>query len=152
MGKDAADQLFDVIERDGPEAAQAGEAAAHPGGEAGGDDADKRDVDIVLRVHVQPGAGRSAVMGRFGDALKVKVAASPEGGRANVAVAELLATTLGVPASGVTLVSGEGSRSKRFRIGPVPLEAARRLILAAEAGASAAAGGRGNARGGGGVR
>ena len=36
--------------------------------ELAGDDA------IVLRVHAQPGAGRSAVVGRFGDALKVKVA------------------------------------------------------------------------------
>ena len=138
MGKDAADELYDVVERDGSEAPE--------------DDPDKREVDIVLRVHVQPGAGRGAVVGRFGDALKVKVAAPPEGGRANEAVTELLATTLGVPTSGVALVSGAGSRSKRFQIGPVPLDAARRLILAAELGGSAPAGGRGNARGGGGVR
>ena len=39
-----------------------------------GDDA------IVLRVHAQPGAGRSAIMGRYGDALKVKVAAPPKAG------------------------------------------------------------------------
>lgn len=143
MGKDAAQQLFDVIERGDPEAEEPAGAATSD------DDADKREVDIVLRVHVQAGAGRSAVVGRFGDALKVKVAAPPEGGRANAAVTELLATTLGVPASGVALVSGQASRSKRFRIGPVPLDAARRLILAAEAGPQAAGGGRGNARGGG---
>ena len=29
---------------------------------------------VVLRIHVQPGAGRSAVVGRHGDALKVRVA------------------------------------------------------------------------------
>jgi uncharacterized protein (TIGR00251 family) len=111
------------------------------------------DVDIVLRVHVQPGAGRTEVVGRHGDALKVRVAAPPEGGRANQAVGQLLATTLGVAPSNVTLVSGSTSRSKRFRIGPVQLDVARRLLTSAESGGTGGGSGRsGNARGGGGVR
>jgi len=78
--------------------------------EAAGDDA------IILRVHAQPGAGRSAVVGRYGDALKVKVAAPPQGGRANEAIAALLATELGVKGAQVSLVGGASSRAKRFRI------------------------------------
>jgi uncharacterized protein (TIGR00251 family) len=104
-------------------------------------------VDIVLRVHVQPGAGRSAVVGRHGDALKLKVAAPPEGGRANEAVAALIATTLGVDRAAVTLASGTTSRSKRFRIGPVDLDDTRRLL-----GEAMAAGSTGNAGGRRGVR
>ena len=67
---------------------------------------------IVLRLHVQPGAGRTAITGRYGDALKVKVAAPPEGGRANQAVVDLVATVLVVKASQVELTSGQSSGSK----------------------------------------
>ncbi|HEX3426567.1 MAG TPA: DUF167 domain-containing protein [Acidimicrobiales bacterium] len=141
MGKDAVDHLFDVIERDEAEAADTSPEAA-----------DERPVDIVLRVHVEPGAGRSAVSGHYGDALKVKVAAPPEGARANQAVAELLASTLGVPASAVAVESGAASRSKRIRIGPVELATVRRLLTAAEVTPQGAGAGRGNARGSGGVR
>jgi uncharacterized protein (TIGR00251 family) len=99
--------------------------------------------EIVVRVHVQPGAGRSAVVGRFGDALKLKVGAPPEGGRANEAVATLLATTLGVGRDAVNLTSGASSRTKRFRIGPVDVEESRRLLAeAVAAGTSGNAGGR----------
>lgn len=91
---------------------------------------------IVLRVHVQPAAGRTAVSGRYGDALKVRVAAPPVGGRANDACAGLLAELLGVPAAAIELVGGPASRSKRFRIpGVDPAQVSRRLEDAiAEAG------------------
>jgi len=76
---------------------------------------------IVLRVHVQPGAGRSAVVGRHGDALKVRVAAPPVEGRANEATRALLAEALAVPEADVELTSGQSSRTKRFRLkGPRP--------------------------------
>jgi len=71
---------------------------------------------VVLRVHVQPGAGRSAIVGRHGDSLKVRVAAPPVDGRANAAAIALIAATLGVNESAVELVSGERSRIKRMRV------------------------------------
>ena len=67
------DDLFDVL-------------PGKDGAEPAGDEA----ATIVLRLHVQPGAGRSAVTGRYGDAVKVKVAAPPERGRANEAVVDLV--------------------------------------------------------------
>ena len=75
------------------------------------------DGAVVLRVHAVAGAGRSAVTGRHGDALKVRVAAPPVDGRANVALTEMLASEFGLKPADVTLVSGETSRSKRFRLG-----------------------------------
>jgi uncharacterized protein len=74
------------------------------------------DGAVVLTLHVQPGAARTGVVGRYGDALKVRVAAPPERGRANAAVVRLLAAELGVPPSDVEVVSGRASRRKRVRI------------------------------------
>jgi uncharacterized protein len=74
------------------------------------------DGSLVLSVHAQPGAGRSAVVGRHGDAIKVKVAAPPEHGKANDAIIEMLAQHLGLKSAQVELVSGTSSRSKKVRI------------------------------------
>ncbi len=81
---------------------------------------------VVLNVHVQPGAGRSAVVGRHGTSLKVRVAAAPEGGRANDATAALLAETFGP--SQVELVAGAASRSKRYRLRGVDAEELHRRL------------------------
>lgn len=93
-----------------------------------GDDA------VVLSVHVQPGAGRSAVVGRHGAALKVRVAAPPEGGRANEACADLLAETFGVKRAAVELVGGQGSRAKQFRLTGLDLDTFRVQLEQAAAG------------------
>ncbi|MBA2283463.1 MAG: DUF167 domain-containing protein [Acidimicrobiia bacterium] len=74
---------------------------------------------VLLAVHAQPGAGRTQVAGRHGDALKVRVAAPPEGGRANTELARLLAETFAVKPAAVTLTAGDTSRTKRFRIAGV---------------------------------
>jgi uncharacterized protein len=145
VGKGDVDDLFDIV---------------------ADSDRDDEHAEILLRVRVQPGAGRTEVIGRYGHgpgaaALKVKVAAPPEGGRANAAVTELLATTLGVAKDAVRLVSGATTRTKRFQIGPIELDAARRLLRGAGgaggAGGAAGAGGgwheqAGNVRGRRGVR
>jgi uncharacterized protein (TIGR00251 family) len=65
-----------------------------------------------VRLRVVPGAGRAGVVGRHGDAWKVRVTAPPERGRANDAVVDLLSATFGVPRASVTLVSGHGGRDK----------------------------------------
>jgi uncharacterized protein (TIGR00251 family) len=84
------------------------------------------DEAVVLNVHVQPGAGRTAAVGRHGTALQVRVAAPPERGRANDACAALLRETFG-PAQ-VELVAGAGSRSKQYRLVGVDLDEFRRRL------------------------
>lgn len=83
---------------------------------------DVADDGVIVRVHVQPGAGRTAVVGRHGDAVKVRVAAPPQEGRANEAAGALIADTLGVPAASVELSTGNTSRAKRFRVRGIEAE------------------------------
>jgi uncharacterized protein (TIGR00251 family) len=83
---------------------------------------DVEDGSVVVHVHVQPGAGRSAVVGRHGESLKLRVAAPPVEGRANDAAAALLAGALEVTVRDVELVSGARSRVKRFRVAGVTAE------------------------------
>ena len=65
-----------------------------------------------LHLRVSPGAARSRVVGRHGEAWKVRVAAAPEDGKANNAVLDLLAGALRVPRGRVELVSGRTARDK----------------------------------------
>ena len=74
------------------------------------------DGRAVLTVHAQPGAGRTEIVGRHGDALKVRVAAPPDRGQANEAVAKVLADAFGLAVAKVELVSGATNRSKRFLV------------------------------------
>jgi uncharacterized protein len=84
-----------------------------------------------LRLRVAPGAARPAVVGRYGDAWKVRVAPAPERGKANDAVLALLADVLAVPRSSVVLVSGGASRDKIVELAGIrPDEIDRRLALA----------------------
>jgi uncharacterized protein (TIGR00251 family) len=89
-------------------------------------------VSTRVRLRVSPGANSAHVVGRHGEAWKVRVAAPPEGGRANEAVVRLLAETLSLPRDAVTLVSGHGARDKIVELtGIDPTQIERRLSSAA---------------------
>lgn len=51
-----------------------------------------------------------------GDALKVRIAAPPVGGRANDELIALIAGALGVPRKSVTVVKGSASRRKTVSV------------------------------------
>ena len=81
-----------------------------------------------LRIRVSPGARRTEIVGRQGDAWKVRVAAPPERGRANEAVVRLLSERLGVPPGELSVVSGRSGRDKVVELrGLAADEADRRL-------------------------
>jgi hypothetical protein len=71
-----------------------------------------------MRVHVRvkPGASRTAVGGRYGDALVVTVTARAVEGKATEAALRAVATAFGVHRRDVALVTGATSRDKILEI------------------------------------
>jgi uncharacterized protein len=84
-----------------------------------------------LRLRVVPGATRPGVVGRHGDAWKVRVTAPAEAGKANAAVISLLAGALDVPRRRISVTSGHSSRDKVVALEGLSSEAAD--VLLAEA-------------------
>src|SRR5207244_7885945 len=84
-----------------------------------------------LRLRVSPGARRSEVVGRHGEAWKVRVSAPPADGRANDTLVELIADTVAVPRRSVTLVSGHGARGKTVELAGIGPAQTERLLNAA---------------------
>lgn len=81
-------------------------------------------------MRVQPRASRTELAGRYGDALKIRLAASPVDGAANEALVRFLAERLNVPRSSVALMAGAGARAKVLAVTGIGLEeAVRRLGL-----------------------
>jgi uncharacterized protein len=70
----------------------------------------------TLSVKVVPGASRDRVAGRYGDAIKVQVSAPPEGGKANQALIELVASVLGVRPNQVRIAKGQARSRKLVQI------------------------------------
>jgi hypothetical protein len=67
-------------------------------------------------VKVIPSSSRDAIAGWLGEALKVRVSAPPERGRANAAVERLVAGALGLPNKGARVISGMTSARKVVEI------------------------------------
>ena len=87
----------------------------------------------TLRLRVVPGARRPGVVGRHGEAWKVRVSVPAEAGRANEAVLALLAETLHVPRRDLALAAGHSSRDKMVALDGLTSETAEtRLAAAAE--------------------
>lgn len=79
----------------------------------------------TLAVKAIPNAPRHEVVGWLGEVLKVKIHAPPVEGRANEALCEFLAETLGVPRRAVTVLRGDTARQKVLRIDGLTLKEAK---------------------------
>ena len=70
----------------------------------------------ILLLHVQPRASRTEIVGRHGDAIKIRLAAPPVDGAANEELVRFLAERLGLRRAQVRLTAGAAARRKRFEI------------------------------------
>ena len=71
---------------------------------------------VRFSVRVQPRASKTEIAGLYGDALKIRLSAPPVDGAANEELVEFLARIFRVSRRDVTILAGEGSRSKIVEI------------------------------------
>lgn len=75
-----------------------------------------RSGDVELRIHCQPRASKTEIVGLHGDALKVRLIAPPVEGQANTELCQFLARYFGVLRQEVQILSGKGGKQKRVLI------------------------------------
>jgi uncharacterized protein len=97
--------------------------------QSGNEHEDSNPAVAIIRVHVIPNAKTDQVVGKHGDAIKIKLRAPAVEGRANTALREFLAEKLSIPQRAIVLDRGERSRDKVIRIdGLGEADIRRRLI------------------------
>lgn len=67
---------------------------------------------VTLTVKVVPGSSRTQIAGRYGDMLKVKIAAPPEKGKANKELLSFLAKQLNVRQKDIEIQTGQTNSIK----------------------------------------
>jgi hypothetical protein len=88
---------------------------------------------VVVRIALIPKAGANRIDGVIdrpdGAALKVRVTAVPEKGKANAALIKLLAKSLGIAGGRLSLISGAKDRQKRLLIANGDTDLQQRLDI-----------------------
>lgn len=84
--------------------------------------------DSTLRVRVNPKSARNQIVGLQDGVLHLKLTAPPVDGAANKACADYLSRILGLRKSQISLISGDKSREKVFRVTDVSQEDLDKLV------------------------
>jgi uncharacterized protein (TIGR00251 family) len=74
------------------------------------------EIKTDIQVKLLPRSSRAEIIGMENKLLKVKVTSPPVDGKANKALIQLLAKTLGISKGRVEIISGKSSRLKTIRI------------------------------------
>ena len=69
-----------------------------------------------MPIKVVPASSRNGIVGWLGETLKIRVTAPAERGKANAAVATVIADALGVPKECIHVVAGQTSARKTVEI------------------------------------
>ncbi len=88
------------------------------------------DAAATFAVKVVPRASKNQIVGKEGDAIKIRLHAPPVEGKANEALARFLAETLGVRRAQIEIVTGHASRRKIVRVHGVAASQIEKLIEA----------------------
>ena len=86
------------------------------------------DAAATFAVKVVPRASKNQIVGREGDAIKIRLNAPPVEGKANDALVKFLAETLGVHRAQIEIVTGHASRHKIVRVHGVTANQIEKMI------------------------
>jgi uncharacterized protein (TIGR00251 family) len=75
-----------------------------------------KDGALELKLKVNPGSSKTELLGIKEDRLCIKIAASPEDGKANACLVAFLSKLFGCPKKEIVIKSGEKSRLKTIRL------------------------------------
>lgn len=71
---------------------------------------------LYVEIKVVPGSSKNAWIPGSNELIRIKIAATPEDGKANAALIKFLADSLGCRKAEVTIISGEHSRNKKVAV------------------------------------
>ncbi len=74
------------------------------------------DGNVEIRIQCQPRASKTEITGFHGNALKIRVTASPVDGAANKELCKMLAKYFEVSRQAIQILSGQATRQKRILI------------------------------------
>ena len=79
----------------------------------------------VLTLKATPRASKTEITGAEADWLRIRIQAPPVDGKANAELIAYFAKRFGIAKRGVTILTGEGGRLKRVKLGGVSIETVR---------------------------
>jgi uncharacterized protein len=88
----------------------------------------EKDGKVIFSVHVVPRASRSEIVGEYNGALRVRIAAAPVDGAANIELIRVLAKKLNLPRSAFEITSGHTSKLKCVSVAGEQADVLGRLI------------------------
>jgi len=88
----------------------------------------EKDGKVIFSVHVVPRASRSEIVGEHNGALRVRIAAAPIDGAANLELIRVLARKLNLPRTAFEISSGHTSKLKRVSVAGEPADVLGRLL------------------------
>jgi len=71
---------------------------------------------VVFSAKVVPASSRTAISGLLDGAVKIKVSAPPEKGRANKCLIDFLAKQLGVKTNALSIITGQSNPIKKIQV------------------------------------
>lgn len=84
---------------------------------------------IIIEVLISPKASKNKIVGLHDNRLKIRIAAPPVDGKANIELVKFLADELGTPTYNIEIETGYSSKRKTIKISGITKDVVEGLIV-----------------------